>query len=144
MGVTRNNTIILNLHQTISTFISTNKLTKKKNRYIFYLFYKKLKLTHYTPRRRLRGDEVYLLLILDFGTRWGWVVYVTPRPRFTPGERTPGTHCTGGWVGPRAGLDTETRGKILSPLPGIELRSPGRPALARHYSDWATRLRVIL
>jgi hypothetical protein len=31
------------------------------------------------------------------------------RPRFTPGERTPGTHCTGGWVGPRAGLDTEDR-----------------------------------
>jgi hypothetical protein len=34
---------------------------------------------------------------------------------FTPGERTPGTHCTGGWVGPRAGLDTEVRGKILCP-----------------------------
>jgi hypothetical protein len=31
-------------------------------------------------------------------------------------------------VGPRAGLDTEVRGKILSPLPGIESRSPGRPA----------------
>jgi hypothetical protein len=31
----------------------------------------------------------------------------------------PGTHCTGGWVGPRTGLDTEDRGKILSPLPGI-------------------------
>jgi hypothetical protein len=31
-------------------------------------------------------------------------------------------------VGPRAGLDTETRGKILSPLSGIEIRSPGRPA----------------
>jgi hypothetical protein len=30
----------------------------------------------------------------------GWVVSVSPRPRFTPGERTPGTHCTGGWVGP--------------------------------------------
>jgi hypothetical protein len=45
-----------------------------------------------------------------------------------PEERTPGTHCTGGWVGPRAGLDTENRGKILSPLPGIEPRSPGRPA----------------
>jgi hypothetical protein len=56
------------------------------------------------------------------------VVSITPRPRFTPGERTPGTHCTGGWVGPRAGLNTETRGKILSPLPGIEPRSPGRPA----------------
>jgi hypothetical protein len=32
----------------------------------------------------------------------------------------PSTHCTGGWVGLRAGLDTEVRGKILSPLPGIE------------------------
>jgi hypothetical protein len=28
-----------------------------------------------------------------------------PRPgRFTPGER-PGTHCIGGWVGPRTGMD---------------------------------------
>jgi hypothetical protein len=31
-------------------------------------------------------------------------------------------------VGPRAGVDTEARGKILSPLPGIEPRSPGRPS----------------
>jgi hypothetical protein len=31
-------------------------------------------------------------------------------------------------VGPRAGLDTDARGKILSPLPGIEPRSPCRPA----------------
>jgi hypothetical protein len=37
----------------------------------------------------------------------------TPRPRFTPG-----THCTGGWVGPRAGLDTEARGKTLCPCRG--------------------------
>jgi hypothetical protein len=36
-----------------------------------------------------------------------------PGRAFTPGERTPGTHCTGGWVGPRAGLDTEVRGKIV-------------------------------
>jgi hypothetical protein len=35
------------------------------------------------------------------------------------------THCTGGWMGPRAGLDTEARGKILLPLPGIEPRWPG-------------------
>jgi hypothetical protein len=45
-----------------------------------------------------------------------------------PRERNPGTHCTGGWVDPRTGLDTDGRGKILSPLPGIEPRSPGRPA----------------
>jgi hypothetical protein len=50
-----------------------------------------------------------------------------PRSRFTPGERTPGTHWTGGWVGSRAGLDTEARGNIISPLPGIEPLSPGRP-----------------
>jgi hypothetical protein len=31
-------------------------------------------------------------------------------------------------VGPRAGLDTEVRGKIISPLPGIEPLSPGRSA----------------
>jgi hypothetical protein len=37
-----------------------------------------------------------------------------------PRERTPGTHCTGGCVGLRAGLDTEVRGEILSPLLGIE------------------------
>jgi hypothetical protein len=51
-----------------------------------------------------------------------------PRLRFTPRESTRGTHCTGGWVGPRASLNTEARGKILSPLPGIEPRSPGRPS----------------
>jgi hypothetical protein len=42
-----------------------------------------------------------------------------PRPRFRILEMTLGTHCTGGWVGP---MDTEARGKILSPLPGIEPR----------------------
>jgi hypothetical protein len=41
------------------------------------------------------------------------VVSVTPRPRFSPEERTPGTHCTGGWVGPRAGLDTRARKKLF-------------------------------
>jgi hypothetical protein len=50
-----------------------------------------------------------------------------PGRAFTPGERAPGTHCTGGWMGPRAGLDTEATGKILCPPPGIEPRSPGRP-----------------
>jgi hypothetical protein len=41
-----------------------------------------------------------------------------------PGERTPGTHCTGGSVGPRAGLDTEVTGKIFCPCRGS---NPGRP-----------------
>jgi hypothetical protein len=41
--------------------------------------------------------------------------------------KTTGTHWTGGWVGPRADLDTKARGKFISHLPGIEPRSPGRP-----------------
>jgi hypothetical protein len=85
----------------------------------------KLKLSRYTPWRHMGGEEVYLLLILNLGTRWGWVISIMPRPRFTPGERTPGTHWIGGWVGPRAGLDAEARRKILCPCRGS---NPDRPA----------------
>jgi hypothetical protein len=49
------------------------------------------------------GDRGTALLFLDLGARRGWVVSTTPRPLY-PRER-PGIHCTGGWVGPRAGLD---------------------------------------
>jgi hypothetical protein len=59
----------------------------------------------------LRGKEVLHLLILNFGTRWGWVVSVTPQPGFSPWERTTGTHCTGGWVDPRTGLTQRTEEK---------------------------------
>jgi hypothetical protein len=47
--------------------------------------------------------------------------------RALPAGKDPGTHCTGGWVGLRAGLDTEFRGIILLSLPGIETRSHSRP-----------------
>jgi hypothetical protein len=41
--------------------------------------------------------------------------------RFTPRERTPDTHWIGGWVGPRAVLDTVVKRKIPTPHPpGIE------------------------
>jgi hypothetical protein len=96
-----------------------------------------VKQSRYTPWRRLGGEEVYLLLIHDLGTRWGWVVSVTPRSRFTPGERTPGTHWTGGWVGPRAGLDKEDRGKLLCPCRGSKPdRSVVQPVV-RHYTTRA-------
>jgi hypothetical protein len=42
-----------------------------------------------------------------------------------PGERTPGTHWIGGWVGPSAGLDAGARRKILCPCQGSK---PDRPA----------------
>jgi hypothetical protein len=43
----------------------------------------------------------------------------------SPQKRTPGSHWTGGWVGLRAGLDTEARTKILCFCPGS---NPGVPA----------------
>jgi hypothetical protein len=58
------------------------------------------------PRNRpesLEGGSGIALLFLDLGTRMGWVVSTTPWPLY-PRDR-PGTHCTGGWVGTRAGMD---------------------------------------
>jgi hypothetical protein len=63
-----------------------------------------------------------------------------PRPLFTPGERTRGTCCTGGWVSPRAGLDTEVRVKISYLYCGSNLDRPVVQSVARHYSDCATQL----
>jgi hypothetical protein len=87
----------------------------------------------------LGGEEVLLLLIHHLGASWGWVVSVTPRPRFTPGERTPGTHWIAGWVGVRAGLDTDARGKKYFRLcRGSNLDRPLVQPVARHFADWAT------
>jgi hypothetical protein len=72
------------------------------------------------------------LLFHDLGTRRGWVVSSTPRPHFTPREG-PGTYCTGGWVGPRAGLD---RLKI-SPPPGFDPWTV-QPVVSR-YTNRASR-----
>jgi hypothetical protein len=58
-----------------------------------------------------------------------------------PRDRTPPrTHCTGGWVGPRAGLDTEARGKILCLCWVSNLDRLVVQSVARHYTDWATWL----
>jgi hypothetical protein len=87
----------------------------------------------------LRGRGV-IAPIHDLGTRWGWVVSITPRPRFTPGERTPGTHWRRGWVGPRAGLDTEVRGKIICPRRGSNPDRPVVQPVVRHYTAWAMQI----
>ena len=55
------------------------------------------------PRNPRGGVEVYPYSFFNLHRRGsGWS---TPRPRrFTPGKKY-GTHCIGGWVGPRTGLD---------------------------------------
>jgi hypothetical protein len=54
-----------------------------------------------------------------------WSAYRTRR--FTPGERAPGIHWIGGWVGPGADLDDAENRKFLT-VPGLEFRPFGRPA----------------
>jgi hypothetical protein len=39
-------------------------------------------------------------------------------PNFTPGERPSGTPLIGGWVGPRANLDSVVKRKEISALAG--------------------------
>jgi hypothetical protein len=69
------------------------------------------------------------------GTSWGEFVSVIPRTRLTAGEMTPGTHWTGSWAGPRAGLDTELRGKSFRLCRGSNLDRPVVQAVAKQYTD---------
>ena len=75
----------------------------------------------YTGRTTYKWNRGIALLFLYHGTRRRWGVSVTLWPLFSPLER-PGTRCTGGWVGPRAGL--VRCGKSRS----HRIRSPDRPA----------------
>ena len=62
----------------------------------------------------------------------GWMVNATPRPLYHREKR--GTHCIGGWVGPRAGLDG--CGKPHCP-PGFDSRTA--QSVASRCTDWAIR-----
>jgi hypothetical protein len=57
--------------------------------------------------------------------------------RFTPREKAPGTHCLGGWVGPRAVLDAVVKRKIPSPRRKSNPRNPIVQPITQHYTDWA-------
>jgi hypothetical protein len=126
-------------------------MAQKTHRYVYYLawrvqtvnfrsaFWKKAKQSRYTPWWRT-GERKYssysfLTSALD-GGEWS---ASRPGRAFTPGERTLGTHRTGGWVGPRAGLDTEARGKILCPCRGSNPNRTVVQSVVRHYTDWATQ-----
>jgi hypothetical protein len=61
-----------------------------------------------------------------------------------PWGKDPGTHWRGGWVGPRAGLDTEDRGKILCPCRGSNPDRPVVEPVVRHYTAWANPAPILL
>jgi hypothetical protein len=75
--------------------------------------------------------QIHIFLISALvGVEWS-----ASRPcRFTPGERTPGTHWIGGWVDHRAGLDDLEKWKFLTLL-GLELGPLGR--YTSRYTDCA-------
>jgi hypothetical protein len=50
-------------------------------------------------------------------------------------ERTPGTHCIGGWVGPGADLDTEAGEKKITSAAD---RTSVVQSVVRYCTDWAT------
>jgi hypothetical protein len=54
-----------------------------------------------------------------------------------PGERAPGIHWIGGWVGPRAILDTVVKRKIPSHRQESNHRNPIVQPVAQRYTDWA-------
>lgn len=65
---------------------------------------KKVKLSHDMPIQALGGGTGIALLILDCSSRWGWMVNAKPQMLY-PLNKRPSTHCSGGWLGQRAGLD---------------------------------------
>ena len=72
------------------------------------------------PRRTHRVSGSIAQLFLNVGTGSG--VWSSSRPgRLYPRER-PGTHCTGGWVGPGAGVDSCEKSRLTG------IRSPDLPA----------------
>jgi hypothetical protein len=87
------------------------------------------------PWRRMGGEEVVLLLILNLGTRWGWVVSITPRHALLPGKwpRVP--------IGQEAGWAPEpvwTQGLEEKSSASVGDRTPFVQFVVRYYTDWAT------
>lgn len=65
---------------------------------------------------------------LNLGTRWTWMVRLTPRSPYH-GERDPGRQWVGWWVGSRAGLDASWKSWISSPYRESNTKFVGHPAL---------------
>jgi hypothetical protein len=91
--------------------------------YIMYVCKSKIKLSRYSnagaKKERSYGLYSFLASTLD---------EVSSQRHATPAlylrGKTPGTHWIGGWLGLRAGPDTEVREKILCLYQGS---NPGRP-----------------
>jgi hypothetical protein len=81
-----------------------------------------------TDPKAQKGDRGIALHSLDLSARRGWVVSTTPRPLYL--REGPGTHCTGDWLGPRAGLDVCEKPRLP---PGFDPRTV--QPVASHYTN---------
>jgi hypothetical protein len=99
------------------------------------LNYCEAKICPATPCRLQGGEEIQLLLILYLGTRWGWVVSVTSRPRFPPG-RGPSIPIVqeAGWASELVWTQ-KLEEKSFAPARDW---TPVVQFVVRHYTDWAT------
>jgi hypothetical protein len=75
------------------------------------------------------------VLILDLGARWGWVVTVTTRPRFTPVKGPPvPTGQEAGWASElvwKQKLEEKSFASTGDQTPVVQ-------SVVRHYTVWAT------
>jgi hypothetical protein len=75
------------------------------------------------------------LLILNLGTKWGWVVSITTRPRFTPGKGPPvPIEQEAGWAPEPVWmqrLEEKSSASVADQTSVVQ-------SVVRHYTDWAT------
>jgi hypothetical protein len=65
------------------------------------------------PQHTYGGAGMYSSYSFTISALYGGEWSASRPGRALTRERTPGTHWTGDWVGLRAGLDTQVRGKVL-------------------------------
>ena len=95
-------------------------LSKQQLNVIINNYYNKVKWSRYRTGVAQRVCTGMALLFHHCGSRRGLSGQQHAPAALYPRER-PGTHCTGGWVGPRAVMDR----RKISPLPGLD---PGPPS----------------
>jgi hypothetical protein len=97
-------------------------------------------LFHHTPRRRLCGEEVQLLFILNICTRWWDLSASRPGRALTlwEGPLVP-TVQDAGWASEPVWTQ-RLQEKSFRLCRGSNLDRPVVQPVARHYTAWATRL----
>jgi hypothetical protein len=64
-----------------------------------------------------------------------------PVALYPRGKNPPGTHCTRGWMGPKAGMNAKARKKSSAPVGDW---TPIVEPVVRHYTAWATGAHNVL